>query len=50
LPAVTKQGDVVFTKDGKLVRDDSGNLIRLPFDKFNPIEKSDDKELFMKNL
>jgi hypothetical protein len=45
----TKQGDVVFTKDGKLVRDDSGNLIRLPFDKFNPIEKSADKELFMKN-
>jgi hypothetical protein len=34
------------------VRDDAGNLLRLPFDKFNPIEKSvdkKDKELFMKN-
>jgi hypothetical protein len=43
------KGDVVFTKGGKLVRDDSGNLLRIPFDKFNPIEKSADKEIFMKN-
>jgi hypothetical protein len=44
-----EQGDVVFVKGGMFVRDDSGNLLRLPFDKFNPIEKSVDKELFMKN-
>jgi hypothetical protein len=43
------KGDVVFTKGGKLVRDDAGNLLRIPFDKFNPIEKSVDKEIFMKN-
>jgi hypothetical protein len=44
-----EQGAVVFVKGGMFVRDDSGNLLRIPFDKFNPIEKSVDKELFMKN-
>jgi hypothetical protein len=39
---------VVFTKGGKLVRDDAGNLLRIPFDMFNPIEKSADKEIFMR--
>jgi hypothetical protein len=43
------KGDVVFTKAGRLLRVDSGDLLRIPFDKFNPIEKSVDKEIFMKN-
>ena len=38
------QGDVVFTKNGKWMRDDSGELLRIPFDKFDDLEQKERKQ------
>jgi hypothetical protein len=35
-----EKGDVIFTKNGKWVRDDSGELLRIPFGKFDDLEQS----------
>jgi hypothetical protein len=39
-----EKGDVIFTKNGKWVRDDSGELLRIPFDKFDDLEQKERKQ------